>query len=108
MEAVAGDLAPAVEQLPELDTTTVFAATLAPMKELEARRAAQTEADADRLQREAMIQAALAAETSVTGPEAEAPGTWVPGPATPACGDPGAAQETSEPQPAHAEPEAGL
>ena len=108
MEAVAGDLAAAVDQLPELDATTVFAATLARMKELEARRAAQAEADADRLQRETKAQAALAAETSVTGPEAEAPGAWVPGPATPAYGGPGAAQKAPEPQPAHAEPEAGL
>jgi hypothetical protein len=101
-DALVADLDEAIDQLPELDTTTVTGATWARLEELDARRAAQAEADADAVQRKANHEAYAAAEASASGPEP--PSAWVQGPATPAWGAP----RTSVPEAEAAEPEAGL
>jgi hypothetical protein len=102
VEAAAGDLEAVVAQLPELDTTTVSGATAARLEELDARKVAQAEADADEAQRKASRVAYTAAELAAPEPEAESPSAWVQGPATPQYGGP------QTPEPAAAEPEAGL
>jgi hypothetical protein len=97
VEAVAEGLDAEVDQLPELDTTTVSPATEARQAELAERRAAQAEAAQNEAQREANREAYAAAE-------AGNPSAWVPGPSTPKWG--GLQASTSEPE--AAEPEAGL
>ena len=71
VEATAGDLEAAVDQLPELDTTSVSPATEARTAELAARKTAQAEAAADEAQRKANQEAYAAAE--LASPEPEAP-----------------------------------
>jgi hypothetical protein len=101
VQARAEDLEAAVAQLPELDTTTVSGITSARLEELDARRSAQAEADADEAQRKANREAYVAAELAAHEPEA--PSAWVRGPATPEWGGPQARAAEAE-----AELEAGL
>jgi hypothetical protein len=101
VKATAGDLEAAVDQLPELDTTSVSPATEARAAELAARKAAQAEADADEAQREANREAYAAAQLGA--PEPEAPSAWAQGLATPEWGGPQSRTPAAE-----AELEAGL
>jgi hypothetical protein len=101
VEATAGDLEAAVDQLPELDTTTVSPATEARTAELADRKAAQAEADTDEAQRKANREAYTAAALAAPGPEARS--AWVQGLATPQWGGPQARTPEAE-----AELEAGL
>jgi conjugative relaxase-like TrwC/TraI family protein len=96
-----GDLDTAVDQLPELDTSTVSPATGARQSELAERRAAQAAAEQDEARREANREAYAAAE--LAAPEPEARSAWVQGLATPEWG--GAQPCTPA---AEAELEAGL
>jgi hypothetical protein len=86
VDALVADMDEAVGQLPALDTATVSGASSARMQELDARRAARAETDADAVQRNANREAYVAAEASASGPER--PSAWVQGPAKPAWGSP--------------------
>ncbi len=94
VEAVAGDVDEALDQLPKLDTSTVNPVTEARLEELAARKAAQAEAAEDEARREANREAYAAAQLGT--PEPGAPSAWVRGLATPEWGGPQAS--TPEPE----------